>query len=29
MLRAATVVAWLATVIYDAFGRDVDERAPR
>jgi hypothetical protein len=29
MLRAATVVAWLATVIYDAFDRDMDARALR
>jgi hypothetical protein len=29
MLRAVTVVAWRATVICDAFGRDMDARAPR
>jgi hypothetical protein len=28
-LRAVTVVAWHATVICDAFGRDMDARAPR
>lgn len=29
MLRAVTVVAWQATVICDAFGRDMDVHAPR